>query len=272
MPEPALREEVSRTKRLRPLLMPSSTSSADDAGSLKTFLRMSEKSWTRVAGSESPEEFRRASVALIHDTEWQATVLDAAQRMNWARAPIELLSTFATNDHVLALFPLPFDEALEPAARMTARRAFAWTAHVFVHIKNCVGSSSIEEPRAGHLLDYYDDWSITREVRQTLYRVDFTSAGVLALFGATVKGGMKQWMPRAAYSDFVSASRVWLDLMSTTFGIDVPAEIRDAVDWAAAERKHHEWRAAREQSARRFEEGGRVPRLVLPLPDSGRAK
>jgi hypothetical protein len=259
-----LREELSRTKRLRPSL-------GNWFGSL---MQVSRCTWERVGKSDNPDALRRGSIALMREPSWQEMVLDASKGPSWA---IRFMSSFAGKDQLLALLPMPFDHLLvDRAVLLSVRRANAWMARVLVTMLDHpeLRRTVLEEPSAGRWLDYYDDWSIPREVRQTLFHLDFASVSVLALFGAMFEQtDVPGWMPSAAYGDLVQASRRWLDLTATAFGVPVPDEAREHLDWAGIERNHLEWRAAREQSVRAFEEGGRVMRAVLPLPDpSGQAE
>lgn len=118
--------------------------------------------------------------------------------------------------------------------------------------------------RSGAQFEYRDDPEIPVEVRQTLFRMDYGLVGPLALMGAELAHDVpSDWMIEAVYKQLTSASMLWLDWMTVTFGVSVPENAREPTDWASIQQRHLASREARSESAKAFLEGGSVMRRVL---------
>ena len=229
--------------------------------------------WDRISAAEDLGGCRDKAIEALQDPALTKTLIDASQGV--PRWLVRLAGHLAPHDALLArLWYLPFSDQIDQSLRLSTMRVSAWMARAVLEFDRRPEVAPVRpDERPGHLLDYYDDWTIPREVRQVLFRFDISCMCTTALCGAALKGVQPpDWMPSAVYSEFTDAARPWLDLMANVYAIDVPEPLRERFDWTEVQQRHVEWREARAKSVALFEQGGRELRRVLPPSErSGRA-
>lgn len=214
----------------------------------------------RLAGC-SPTELRAEAERVLADVEWQKSAIAAAHLPSLAFA-LDWLDKTAS---VYRWLPLPFEEHLEPERASLTRASLAVFLSTLARLREDPRLAQQHEPTPSHALDYVVDREIPREIRRALYERDIGTIYLLAVLGAAfAREPFSPEVTRALYNGWVNGLRQWLDMLAQLFGVPVPPELRESVDWGAAFARHEQARHASKLAHERFVVGGREPTLLIP--------
>lgn len=204
-----------------------------------------------------PECMRGEAEQVLDDVEWQRSVSAA----NALHSALDLLRGGALSDVV----SLPFEKDLDRQRADEARAAVVW---LYLAIGQLLADPRIDEQleaEPGHMLDYFTDRDIPREIRRALFERDIASVYLMALVGAAIADTpLSQAVTRALYDGLVRGLRQWFDLVACFYGVPIPAALRDSVNWQEVLERHIAERDAARVAHAQYVAGGRKPMIVFP--------